>query len=272
MINRESLTKGASRARQLLEDIGFDDITDIPLATIASFLGAIIIEEPMELADGKIIRGKTQTIIKINSTIFSEEKKRFTLAHEIGHFLLHNILDLHDDTSKSMNWFQHLENQAKRGKQEYEANDFAAELLMPERIFRNEFQGKKFSPDLLKELALRFRTSITSVIFRIFKLDLYPICIVYMHRGKVKYWLKSTDLYVYIKNINQLPPPEDSVAQEYIDANYEYLYSGVEKAQKINRSTWFELSSKQNDDSFFEYCIPYKAHKMLLSVIWEGWS
>lgn len=263
-------TKGAHRAKQLLEDIGYDDLTDTPLTTIASFLGAIIIEEAMDQADGKIIRGKTKAVIKINSNIISQEKKRFTLAHEIGHLLLHDNLELHEDNSKSMNWFQHIENQAKRGMQEYEANDFAAELLMPERIFKKEFQGKIFSPELLKELSYRFQTSITSVIFRVLKLDLYPICIVYLHRGEVKYWLKSPDFYVYVKDINHLPPPEDSVAYEYINANYKYLYQGEEKAQIIYRSTWFELYAKQKDNSFFEYCIPYKMHKMLLSLIWEG--
>lgn len=257
------------RARLLLEEIGYEDISGVSLIDIANFLGAVVIEEPMDSADGKIVRGKNRTLIIINSNIISEEKKRFTLAHEIGHFLLHDSLDLHDDNSKSMNWFQHLENQAKRGKQEYEANDFAAELLMPEKIFRKEFQGNYFSPELLKKLSQRFQTSITSVIFRVFKLDLHPICIVYLHRGLVKYWLKSPDLYVHIKNINRLPPPEDSVAAEYIEAGYDYLYKGKEKAQTIYRSTWFELSAKQKDDPFFEYCIPYKSHKMLLSVIWE---
>lgn len=269
MINRDQFTKGSRRAKQLIEDIGFDEITDISLTDIAIFLGAIVIEEPMYLADGKIIKGRNQTIIKINSNIFTKAKKRFALAHEIGHLLLHDTLDLHNDNPNSMNWFQHFENQAKRGKQEYEANDFAAELLMPEKIFRKEFQNKRFTPDLLKELSQRFQTSITSVVFRVLKLDLYPICIVYIHRGEVKYWLKSPDLQVYIKNINHLPPPEDSVAREYMDANYEYLYRGEEKAQEIYRSTWFELSGKQKDNKFFEYCIPYKTHKMLLSVIWE---
>jgi len=264
------MNNGAYRAKQLLEEIGYDEITHISLVDIATFLGAIVMVEPMEQADGKIIKGKFQTIIKINSSIFSKEKKRFALAHEIGHLLLHDTLDLHNDNPNSMNWFQHFENQAKRGKQEYEANDFAAELLMPEKIFRKEFQGKRFTPDLLKVLSQRFKTSITSVIFRVLKLDLYPICLVYIHRGEAKYWLKSPDLNVYVKNISHLPPPEDSVAREYIDANYEYLYQGEEKAQTIYRSTWFELSDKQIDNPFFEYCIPYKSHKMLLSVIWEG--
>ncbi len=263
-------TKGSRRAKQLLKDIGYNEITGISLTDVAIFLGVIVVEEPMAHADGKIIKGKIKTIIKINSNIYSKEKKRFALAHEIGHLLLHDQLELHGDTSKSMNWFQHFENQVKRGMQEYEANDFAGELLMPESIFREEFQGKRFNPNLFKGLAQRFQTSITSVIFRIYKLDLYPICIVYLYRGEVKYWLKSSDMYVYIKDINHLPPPEDSVAREYVDANYAYLYHGEEKAQGIYRSTWFELSDQQEDNQFLEYCIPYKTHKMLLSVIWEG--
>jgi len=36
---------------------------------------------------------------------------------------------------------------------------------------------------------------------------------------------------VYCKDITKLNPPTDSVAPEYINAGYEFIYSGEEKAQ-----------------------------------------
>jgi hypothetical protein len=262
-------TKGARKAREFLEEIGYTNKIGIPLEKVITFLGAILIEEPMLHCDGRIIRGASKTLIKINSCIRNPEKKRFTVAHELGHLLLHDRLELHKDTGSSLNWFQHTEKQAKRGIQEWEANDFAAELLMPENLFREVCADKSFSPQLLMELSVRFQTSITSVIFRYYQLDLHPVFIVYIHKGIVKYWLKSTDLIVYVSDYLKLPPPEDSVAQEYLENNYATLYTKEENTQEIYKSTWFTLSRDELDRPFYEYCIPMKNYETLLSVVWE---
>src|SRR5690554_1292453 len=88
-------------------------------------------EENLNNSDGKIVRGKFRTLIKVNSAIISIQRKRFVAAHELGHHFLHKKLELHNDNAKTLNWFN-IEKQAQRGVQEYEANDFASELLRSE--------------------------------------------------------------------------------------------------------------------------------------------
>lgn len=261
--------RGAARAIQLLDEIGFDEITDIPMHKFVSGLGATLIEEPLSNSDGKIVRGKSKTLIKVNSDIPYEERKRFTIAHEVGHFLLHERLEVHNENSNTLNWFNNMENQLQKGKQEWEANDFATELLMPEKLFKEEVDGKVFGPKLLSETANRFKTSITSTIFRFFNLDIRPFFVVFISGGKVKYWKKSPDLWGWVKDINKLPPPDDSVAREYLDAGYEFVYTGEDKQQLISKSTWFDLKDNQNDLEFYEYCIPTKQYKTIISVVWE---
>ena len=102
---------------------------------LVSGLGATLIETPLNNSDGKIIKGRSKTLIKINSNIPYPEKRRFTIAHEIGHLILHEKLEIHNENTNTLNWFKNTEDQAKRGIQEWEANDFASELLMPENIF-----------------------------------------------------------------------------------------------------------------------------------------
>ncbi len=121
-----------------------------------------------------------------------------------------------------------------------------------------------------KKLADIFQTSNSSILFRIYKLQLFPIAMVYVHHGIVSYWLKSHDLYGFFKNCTKLSPPEDSVAQEYIDVGYSFLYRADENAQEISKSTWFELKTNEKDTPFWEYCIPFKESQSLLSVIWEA--
>lgn len=80
----------------------------------------------------------------------------------------------------------------------------------------------------------------------------------------------SSDLKCWIEDITKLPLPEDSVAAEYIGADYNFIYTGNEKAQEISRSTWFKLGEYQEDSDFMEYCIPNKKYKTIISIIWES--
>lgn len=263
--------RGSIRAKELLEEIGCDNISDLPMDLLVSGLGVTLIMEPLKNSDGKIVRGNSKTLIKINSDIRYKEKIRFTIAHELGHFLLHDKLDLeiHNDNTNTLNWFKSTEQQAKKGLQEWEANDFASELLMPEKSFRKFVESKKFSPNLIKGIASHFKTSLTSVAFRLVSLNIYPLFIVSIHNGKVLYWNLSQNFGVKIKDLIKLKPPEDSVAQEYIDAGYDYIYKESEKAQLISKSVWFELRPSERDSDFYEYCIPTKQYKSIISIIWE---
>lgn len=262
--------KGALRAIKLLEEIGMDEITDIPMDIFVSALGATLIKEPLDRCDGKIIRGHKKTLIKINSNIPYEERVRFSIAHEIGHFLLHEKLEVHNETHNTLTWFKDAEKQAQMGIQELEANEFASELLMPKKLFIKECIGEPFSPQLLERISKRFKTSITSIVYKYCKIkDLHPILVYSIRNGKIEYYCKSEDFIYWIRDLKGLPPPDDSVAREYIDANYEFIYKGADKQQDITKSTWINLGRYDQDSPFYEYCIPTKQYKTLLSVVWE---
>jgi len=263
------INKGAQKAISLLEEIGMDEITDVPMDIFVSALGATIIKEPMERCDGKIIRGNKTTLIKVNSNIPYEERVRFTIAHEVGHYLLHEKLEVHNENHNTLNWFKDTEKQAQMGIQEFEANEFASELLIPRKLIIEEYGNESFSPQLIEKISKRFKTSITSTIFKYCKLNLHPILIAFIRNGNIEYFCRSIDFKYWIKDLRKLPPPQDSVAKEYIDANYDFVYRESEKQQDIIKSTWLNLGKYDQDSPFFEYCVPTKQYKTLVSVIWE---
>lgn len=263
-------TNGHVYAKKLLAEHGLDEITGIEMDLFIAGLDAILLEEALSNCDGKIIFGSSKTIIKVNSNIQFPERKRFVAAHEIGHLVMHKNMQLPDDTFSNFNVIAGMENALKNGKQELEANEFASELLMPEQLFLKEAKGKKFSPLLIKQLAERFKTSLTATIFRYLQFEqLHPLCLVFIENGKVKYWKKSDNLKVWMGDYNRLPPPSDSVAMEYLQKDYEFVYKLEEKSQQINKSTWFNLNEYDDDTTFYEYCIPTRRYKTILSVIWE---
>ncbi len=257
------MSKGKSAARKLIFECGIEDPTEFPLDLIVSGRGAILIEKPLKNSEGRIVFGKSKAIITVNSEINYAGKKRFVIAHELGHFEMHrNLVPVHHDTDATLEYF-------KNGHQETEANEFASELLMPEHIFKNECIGKKFGPDLLRSLANRFQTSITSVAYKYFELGNQPICLFYSHDNKVKYWKRPDGYPHFVNDRTKLPPPEDSVAAEFFDDNK--IYTKEQSKQQIWKSTWFKLKhwENDNDSKFYEYCIVTPAHNTVLSIVWE---
>jgi len=253
---------GQLAAIKLMKEIGITDPNQIPIELIASGLNATIVAKKLSNSDGRIVFGDKRTIITINSNIEYEGKRRFTIAHEIGHLIMHrNHFQIHQDNDATLEYFQ-------KGNQETEANEFASEILMPENVFRRISDEYEFSPALLNHLANYFKTSITSIAYAYFNYGIHPICLIYSHNNTVKYWMRPKDYNHFIKNVTKLPPPEDSVAAEYF--TNKKVNDRLIK-QEIWKSTWFELKPHENDNdfNFYEYCIITPKYNTVLSIIWE---
>jgi Zn-dependent peptidase ImmA (M78 family) len=262
------MNKGKNAAIKLRGEIGIRDPFEIPLEDVIIGRGGIVQYKPMGNTDGRIVYGKNLSTIFINSDIKYEGRKMFALAHELGHLEMHKGSPLHDD-NVSLDWFDNTEKKLKKGSQEYEANQFASEYLMPSNLFYDAAKEKKFSPGLIKDLAERFKTSLTSAAFKYFEMGLHPIVMFHVFNGKIKYWKKSEDLWVWITDRSNLSPPDDSVAMEYIEAKYKPIYKSEELMQVISKSTYFELREHDDDTDFYEYCIVTESFKNILSIVWE---
>ena len=81
-------------------------------------------------------------IIAINETETNKERQRFTLAHELGHLLLHKEQNLIISSYVVMS--RRDENSTTGiDRREIEANAFAASLLMPKKLLEKELKDKK---------------------------------------------------------------------------------------------------------------------------------
>jgi Zn-dependent peptidase ImmA (M78 family) len=97
---------------------------------IAHRLGATVVFEPYSGPDaiaGMLYRKDATTVIGVNSS-HSKQRQRFTIAHEIGHLLLHPGEMFLDGAYN----FRRQVGSPGTNRREAEANAFAASLLMPE--------------------------------------------------------------------------------------------------------------------------------------------
>src|SRR4051812_13642102 len=90
-------------ARRIWKRYGFREPRDLVLEDLAFALGVVVLEEPLESADARLIRGTKSGIIRVNSNIPWEGRKRFAIGHELGHWHLHaNVSQLLACTSEDM--------------------------------------------------------------------------------------------------------------------------------------------------------------------------
>lgn len=119
----------------------YEGIFPLPVVKLANDLG-IEVYETDELEDsqsGSIVKTGDKYIIQVNSK-HPPTRKRFTIAHEIGHFIQHKeeLENEHIDEGKRPIVLANRSKipQGKNVKMEKEADAFAADLLMPVAEFK----------------------------------------------------------------------------------------------------------------------------------------
>ena len=112
----------------------------IPVDKIARQLGILLCPLPGDDdISGAIIRKDGHTVIAVNPA-HHINRQRFTIAHELGHFFLHDSLEQHVDQDFRVAW-RNAESSKAINWNEIEANRFAAEMLMPTRLLLSDLES-----------------------------------------------------------------------------------------------------------------------------------
>jgi Zn-dependent peptidase ImmA (M78 family) len=120
--------------------------------------------EDLDGFDGllKANKARSKWLILYNSAVQSEGRKRFTIAHEFGHYILHRD---GQDQFACGNADIETGHSNELGI-EAEADKFASTLLMPLDDFRRQVDGQPVSFDLLGHCANRYGVSLTAAALR----------------------------------------------------------------------------------------------------------
>jgi Zn-dependent peptidase ImmA (M78 family) len=160
------IVKQASIAAERIRFDHWGDKVPVDPARIASSLGIEVVEAHLD-AD---VAGAIQREPGKQTTIFLSagdhpNRKRFTCAHEIGHF------EKRGGGSEALGYIDYRDEAASMGTYEDErfANAFAAALLMPELVVERLHTLGAHE----EEMAQRFGVSQAAMVNRLKNLDLY---------------------------------------------------------------------------------------------------
>ena len=144
----------------------------VPVDEIAQEAGAQVTYESAEDSlSGFLYRapgpGK-RPIIGINED-HPKPRQRFSVAHELGHFLLHSGDQLHVDRGGQYQIKLRNEESSKGiDPEEKEANAFAAELLMPQKFLESDLDEiRSLNDEAVANLAERYEVSQQAMAFRL---------------------------------------------------------------------------------------------------------
>lgn len=148
----------AQVARRVSEVAQFDPIQEINFENVVRAFGGKI-EDGVNptTGDSIVVRGKFDFSITLDASA-TAERKRFTMAHELGHYFLHS-----KQGSNPLKAYRLGTTLA-----EQEANFFAANLLMPENEFRKQWASRStlIESSRIAEVAKVFHVSASAAAAR----------------------------------------------------------------------------------------------------------
>ena len=227
----------AAAAWDILRDLNIQNFPIDP-RQIATRLGIVIWERELPVTcDGCLMRVGNMWGILINTRIRSESRRNFTIAHEIGHYLLErNTVDSCSLDERLNSVIAEQDEDSEQNpttkqayiKSERRANEFAAELLMPTPIFLADSSAHtQVGLPAISKLATQYGTSLTSTGIHYTRLSDLICAIVFSEGGVIRYFAYSDgfreDKDCYLLSGQLLHPK--ALASRFADEPYidEYL-------------------------------------------------
>lgn len=158
------------------------------------------------------------------------ERQRFTIAHELGHFVLHRSQQQKFNCDKQS---VHTGIDTLRDI-EREADDFASNLLMPGDLLRSWISNQRIDFRVLGDIAKRFQVSLEALCIRYIKFTTERAILVYWDNGFVKYeWRSGSARKTRARIRRNGDPAEPPLGMLAADASVTQEWDGVEMSAAI---------------------------------------
>jgi len=200
--------------------------------------------------------GSQKGIIAVRRSIREDSRKVFTVAHEIAHFVIPyhrrvgNVCE-----SRGVEGF---------GRDfplfELEANEFAAELLLPSKVVRNRFKLKDPLLDDIATVAREFGTSLTATTYRYLDLTEVPCAMVWSEAGSAVWYNRSETFPFYIPK--HAVPAGDSIAGRLFSAKP--VATGP---RGVPADLWLDLRDAEHVNLLTEDSLYFSNYNAVLSLL-----
>lgn len=219
--------KVTDSAERLLMSLGVTEPHEIDLEDIAYDQGAEIRYCDLSGCEADILGYRDKAIISIDRNR-GRARKRFSIAHELGHW--------HHHRGKKLRC--RLEDYQPKHKQlaERKANGYAASLLMPRYlVMPRACDHKKLTFKVIEQFATEFRTSFSATAIRLVEADIWP-CMLICHTQQGRKWFTQAPMF------HSRWFPKDELDADSSAFSTMFGQSEGEFPQLIGADAWFDRS------------------------------
>jgi hypothetical protein len=231
----------------------------LDIVALCHELGLRIREVPAKGFDGALIRSKAgqKGIVAVKASIREACRKRFTIAHEIGHFIIphHRNLGNICEERKIESFDRNL------NRPEIEANEFAAELLLPSGALRRRFDLSEFSLAQISAVAAEYGTSLTATTRSFLTLTDLPCAMIWSVAKRARWFVRS-DAFRFFLPIAELPAQGSFAAQIFRGE------AAPTELAPVRPDAWLDRQAAENVDTLLEHSIILPNYNAVLTLLW----
>ncbi|MEJ2375820.1 MAG: ImmA/IrrE family metallo-endopeptidase [Pseudolabrys sp.] len=181
------MTVALTAAERILQSLGIEDPKEIDLEAIAWTQGAAVNYRPLDDCEARIIGSRRKAVISVNSRS-PAKRRRFSLAHELGHWHLHRGQVLFCGKEDIANFANDAFNP------EQHADAFASDLVLPNYIFVPRVRKlKRVTLAAAREVSDEFCVSLTATLLKMTLSNEFPTVIACYNKTKRR-WFQSAPM------------------------------------------------------------------------------
>lgn len=178
-----------SPAESLLWSYGIAEPKQIDLDAIACDQNAVVRYRHLEGCEARLVAGISKAVISINTVGSSPGRQRFSLAHELAHWLCDrrtgSFLCAKTDIGPQ---------NAEAKSVESQANGFASQLLLPSYLVDPWLAGRAATLSTARTLATEFRSSVTAAAIKLIKRTPSVAMVTRHGQGRLIWHLRSPSM------------------------------------------------------------------------------
>ncbi len=214
---------------------------------ICNLLGILLYEKPIT-AEAYFVskEGKIAVIVKESA---SEQRKRFSIAHELGHILIPSHTELVFSCS-----YGDMQLSTKKPF-ELEANYFASELLIPSHGLLDGIR-EDIGIDTILQMAEMYNVSMSAMAIKLAETTSNSMAVFYIEKGKVR-WVCKSESFDY--KVNTAYVEDRSIYWKLVNNNEMRA-----KKKKVDGSVWLV---DEYDVDLTEEVIYFPQYDMALAIV-----
>jgi hypothetical protein len=248
------LSRGSFYASALREELQLKGRVD--LQAVADKFHFSIRERDLAGCEGALLRSSNDSrgIIVVKRAIREFGRKRFTIGHEIGHLVLQGM-SAACVSSDIGNW-------SKASKEvEKEADEFAAELLIPSKEIGAVINSGTPSLQTIQDVAQEYEASLSASAWRYCDVVDVPCAVIWSTNEVIQWFRKSDSFRFFLQRSVKVPQASYAMA----------AYKGrelPENPEPVAAHEWIESGRLRDGAEIWEQSLSLPSYESVITLLW----